>query len=1042
MIDPKPTNNRGEAEVWERFNVLLPDDYIVYHNREVKGEQFDFCLLIEHLGALIVEVKGWTRDGVFVNNADSIAVSGFSDPMPSPNKQARRYRFHLLDQIKEKYHANPAVFSMVCYPFMTVEEYHDVRLDIVSEEEITIFKEDLADPDKLIAKINGRFKDGGQQYTDLTGELLLSLRQEWETVVKPTPGFGAGSDQLSVLPYSILSVYPTPVSEERLGRIVDSYFAGIKLFLFFADRSSYEMLVDKLNSRFQSRGIQPKGLDIQLGYESGLAPGKYATRAFNIEIYCLDHLAEICPQEAKVTEGFLQGIGMAELQKLADATDFNLEQYQIEHASPDTHIMVKAGAGTGKTYSMVSRIAFLCGRRAKAASNIAEDIAMITFTNDAAQNMRERLKRFFVNCFLLTSNRAFIDHIFEVDNAQISTIHSFAIELIRDGCAYAGVPNGFSIQSDKMDRKRMYAERMNRYLLEKNAVDSDFSNRIPVRMYELKDKLMELADKLLTKGVELSEIHPASMGTCENMPYFNEFIEKVLIPAETEHSDRLHAWGQVDIKEVIALLNRTFDAGYNPAIKAKYLFVDEFQDSDDAQIESVLKIQQRIGCKLFVVGDLKQSIYRFRGAKLSAFDQIQNGNTTWSEFSLTRNYRTDHRLLRAFDQVFSGMQRHALLPYDKGDQLTSRIESGLPEESLFTQVRYNSGDKKEFDAKFVELLHHQEEDLLQYMDRRKSEGKMPLSTAEKTIAILTRTNEQVNRLVKIAEKNGIHLETQSGLNLFETVPALDLYKLILALCNPASSVHLVNFIESNYASMSLHYLDYYGADEKDCVQDLRRILDEFFTIHMQMTWDEVVKMAFTEPILFVLRRLYEKLKPWRKYSEGRDEQRYYMENYEYLIELLSRQSRFHTVSINQVAEFLRVGIVAGWKQPARTSDLRAARVHFVCTTVHKSKGLEYGTVILPYAAKGMDKVPDNVVDANYTNHKLAYIVSFTAPGGKLQVANSHYSQETEIMESASEEARILYVAMTRAIRNFVWMKDIGSTQPISWQTLLEDGNGD
>lgn len=110
----------------------------------------------------------------------------------------------------------------------------------------------------------------------------------------------------------------------------------------------------------------------------------------------------------------------------------------------------------------------------------------------------------------------------------------------------------------------------------------------------------------------------------------------------------------------------------------KYVFVDEFQDTDDIQIETITGLQHLFGeqCKLFIVGDLKQSIYRFRGASLSAFDKaIQvDGKDFWTFYSLNRNYRTDKRLLDKFHDVFTQMGLRSLIPYEEeSDRLSSQI---------------------------------------------------------------------------------------------------------------------------------------------------------------------------------------------------------------------------------------------------------------------------------------------------------------------------------------------------------------------------------
>ena len=75
MIDARPSF-RGEARVWVSLGRLLPDSVVVYNNREVNGREFDFCLLIEGVGILVIEVKGWLADKVLVEGVDRIFVEG------------------------------------------------------------------------------------------------------------------------------------------------------------------------------------------------------------------------------------------------------------------------------------------------------------------------------------------------------------------------------------------------------------------------------------------------------------------------------------------------------------------------------------------------------------------------------------------------------------------------------------------------------------------------------------------------------------------------------------------------------------------------------------------------------------------------------------------------------------------------------------------------------------------------------------------------------------------------------------------------------
>ena len=252
--------------------------------------------------------------------------------------------------------------------------------------------------------------------------------------------------------------------------------------------------------------------------------------------------------------------------------------------------------------------------------------------------------------------------------------------------------------------------------------------------------------------------------------------------------------------------------------------------------------------------------------------------------------------------------------------------------------------------------------------------------------------------------------------------------------NPSNPVYFVNFIESNYVALHLDYQKYHGMSDKETLDDLNRIMDEFFTIRMGKTWQQIVNEAFTQPILFVLKQLYDYLQPWKHYSRSLSEQKYYMANYEYLMERIIRYSRVDSLTLNQILEYLRINILTGQKQLSRDVEADDQGIQLMCTTIHKSKGLEYGTIILPYTYEDISDIKKVKLDANYSDSKLAYTIVFE---NKVRERNSNYNETVEIDEQISEESRILYVALTRAIRNCVWMNNIDITPSVSWGSLME-----
>lgn len=1039
MIDQRPSLN-GEALLWDKLKEFLPNQDVVYNNREINGREFDVCVLLGNSGILIIEVKGWRSDSITVNGVDQIIVKGYSDPQRSPKKQARAYRFALLNKIKEKYNLSPLVFDMVCYPFISKVEYISKHLDIVSEAQLTIFQEDLETADQLIRKLQTAYETVKYcPHSPLTEDLVNKIRQDWEPHYSPIKERSNASCSRQ---YSMLSVFPQPIEETSAKRIADAYFSGIKQIVFVMDSASYEGIIKKIDHGFSSHNIQPDGNNLSIGYDQGIKSYDRSFMTFNLEIELCTDLPTICSEPLTIIDGELHGNQKSILERLASISSFNFEQFKVEHAPADHNVLVEAGAGTGKTYSMVSRVAFLCNKSNHSVSNIAEEIGMVTFTNDASLNMKVRLKQMFTNYFILTSDPKFLKFLEDTDRAHISTIHSFALCLLREESLYTGLGTRFKITSNEYLRSQIYVARFSAFLAQKEEEDPNFANTIPVPIYDLKKKAIALADRLLAKSVDLGHISRKDMGvTVENsIPYFNDIIEQVIIPSEHEYFNRLHEVNHLDLKESLILLKQVLAEKTSKFhnLKLRYLFIDEFQDTDDVQIEVFQLLQKAIDthCYLFVVGDLKQSIYRFRGAKLSAFKQLRNNCLyDWEHCYLNINYRTDGRLLDMFDEVFLYMGMQHYLPYTaQFDRLKSRINTGMNEDNLLVAVPCHAKDEEMFLDTFVNTLLNQRRILTELMEKKNQEGKK-LSKSDRTIAVLVRSNWQVDKLIEAAKKKGIQLDTKTGGDLFQLPSTIDLYSLVSALVSSANPLNLVSLIESNYTNLRLDYHLYHGRSTEEIIRDLNRILDEFFNLRMGMTWQQVKAMAYAEPVLSVLKQIYDALQPWKNHSKSYHEQRHYMENHDYLLERIITFARIDSLTLSQIAEYLRINIITGQEHLSRNDNVDEGEIRMICTTVHKSKGLEYGTVILPYTDEEIDNPRKIKIDANYQQSNLSYTVLFE---NKIRETNSNYDFSEEIDEQISEESRILYVALTRAIHSCVWIKNLDSQPRVSWSTLLED----
>lgn len=495
MIDEKPSF-KGEGKVWDKLNEYLPSDMVVYNQREINGREYDFCVMAENLGIVVIEVKEWLAEKIIVNGVDNIDVEGYERPQTSPKKQARVYRFAILNKISEKYNVSPLVLDMVCYPFISKAEYESSRLDIISEEQYTIFKEDLEDRERLNNKIINVFQVNSViPHSDFSYDLMFRIRRSLEPDIKENVEDG------KVLPYSKLYIIPDMPNITEVEEMIDIYFMGVKSIIFVEDGACYKNIIRCLNDGLRKRNVDYKKNNLYLGYYKGISEEKDddCFRIFNFELYHIDSLGAKCSEKIVVKEGKVTPQAYDVLRTLSECSAFNLQQYEVEHASTLHDILVEAGAGTGKTFSMVSRIAYLCNKEVDAVSNIADEIAMVTFTNDAAINMKKRLKQMFVNYFVLTGREKYLKFVEDIDRSNISTIHKFAIGILRGESLYTGLGTNFRITENEHKRGKTYDLFLGEFLEEKECENANFVNELPIPIYDLKKKLMSIADVLYEK---------------------------------------------------------------------------------------------------------------------------------------------------------------------------------------------------------------------------------------------------------------------------------------------------------------------------------------------------------------------------------------------------------------------------------------------------------------------------------------------------------------------------------------------------------------
>ncbi len=751
-----------------------------------------------------------------------------TEPVHSPKKQARGYRFDLLNQLHQKYHIDPLVMDMVCYPFLTQQEYERAGLSIVSEPEFTLFSEDLHFEQQLKRKISRAYLSLHRVAKDACiGNIYDICRKHFEPnyVIKPP--------MPTAIPYSCLSVYAKPLTLAEIQNILHSYFEGIKQTIFVCSMSDLDALAENLTVSLKERNLCVQKENLQFGEQKNKLPiRRNRLSLFQFEAIYFEPMFPC--ENFTVYNGMLSQQQTVFLSRLSELTLFNLEQYFVEHAPVDKHIQVRAGAGTGKTYSIVSRIAFLCHFSSNSGVFApADEIAMLTFTSDAAVNMKVRLKQMFLNYFVLTKNTKYLELVSDIEKMRISTIHSFAGEVFRNTSLALGIGTNFTTISGYYDRNMIFERFFNDYLTKKNHGNPLFFETLPVSIYDFQKYLRQIAGMLYNKGCDIKEISSEMFGTPpDEMPYLQDMIEQVVIPTEQEYELFLAENNQLHLSEYMIYLRKCISfEGFNTNLfHFKYVFIDEFQDTDDAQISAFLAMQEKMNFNFFIVGDLKQSIYRFRGATMDAFQQMGKLFNKWLEYHLTINYRTDARILNQFDSVFSAMGQQGVLPYHRdAERLIGALkDEDIPNEELVKCIPYYQTEVN--NGTYYDKLFKEVEQQKILLEQRMQHQKLSLS--ERTIAILTRTNYQIETVLRQARKRNFHIESTSGGDLYEDELAESFEKISELIHDEhfndmiqKINIHSKDCGISQMQTMIAYISEYYQL-ERCIIRNRRNVLDE------------------------------------------------------------------------------------------------------------------------------------------------------------------------------------------------------------------------
>jgi DNA helicase II / ATP-dependent DNA helicase PcrA len=405
--------------------------------------------------------------------------------------------------------------------------------------------------------------------------------------------------------------------------------------------------------------------------------------------------------------------------------DLNTEQIEAVKQKNGPMIIL-AGAGSGKTRVLTYKVIYLISEGID-----PTNILMVTFTNKAANEMKERMVKFFEK-----QNKTV------TDLPTISTFHALCAKILRIDGQYIGIPKNFLIY-DSQDQK--------------DTIKQAF-------------ELLGISAKEYKPASILANISQAKNELINELEYpqyarghFQEIVSKVYLI----YQKLLKENAALDFDDLILKVVEVFKK--NPDIlekyqnKFKYILVDEYQDTNHAQYQ-LTKMLSKSWNNICVVGDFSQSIYSFRGADFLNLSKFKEDFAQTQTFALSQNYRSTQKILDAASSVISKNNSHPVL------KLWTENKKG---EDVFIHESLNEQKEAEYILEHIGKIMY-ENPILKYSN----------------FAVLYRTNAQSRSIEEVFIHNSLPYILIGGTRFYERKEIKDALAYLKILANPKDKVSL------------------------------------------------------------------------------------------------------------------------------------------------------------------------------------------------------------------------------------------------------------
>ncbi len=557
-------------------------------------------------------------------------------------------------------------------------------------------------------------------------------------------------------------------------------------------------------------------------------------------------------------------------------------------------VLILAGAGSGKTKTLTHRIAYLIDEKKVA----PERLLAVTFTNKAAQEMRERIGR-----LLQESDAAEYGAV--ALPPHIGTFHNICAKILRQDIEILGYGRNFNIIDDQ-DQQSLVKKAMKELEMDPDQIKPR--------------SLLEAISK-----AKNAQLDPEQF-VLQTGSYYEELAAKVY----TRYQKELQDTNALDFDDMIRLTVKLFQE--HPKVLEKYqnifqyVMVDEYQDTNSLQYTLIYLLAKKHG-NIFVIGDDYQSIYGWRQADIRNILNFEKDYPEAAVITLDRNYRSTQIILDAADGVIQKNihQRHK--------KLWTETLAG-------EQITLCQAEDEEAEARFVAETIQEE---------------MTKGRTANDFAVLYRTNAQSRMVEEMFLRYSISYRIIGGLKFYQRKEVKDMISYAKLLANPKDILALERIVNEPKRGIGRATLDRWiafarghhlgvldaayelSAEHSELRDGKIKAIKAFADIFLKVRAEMETRTDWKFPEL--LEKLAEESGYFAGLADGTSEGETRQEN---VRELLSVARKFSDGSLDQALErFLEEVALA-----SDTDDINQGNESVHVMTIHSAKGLEFPVVFI------------------------------------------------------------------------------------------------